>query len=448
MRLTFIQPAVGHRAGEAYMRTWQMEPLPIATLAGITPPGVTLALHDDRMEAIPYDAPTDAVAMPVETYTATRAYQIASEYRRRGVPVVMGGFHATLVPEEAERYADAIVIGEGEGVWPRVIDDLRHRTLQRRYHGEKRPLSEIRVDRRLFAGKGYLPIGLVETGRGCPFACEFCAVSAFYKPSYRARPPEDVVKEIAAIKEKKRLFFFVSDNFAGDLQAGKPLLAELARLRIRWVTQMSIHAAHDEEFVAELHRAGCRGVLIGFESLNEANLRTMHKRFNTMRGGFRHALANLRRHRIGVYGTFIFGYEADTESSFDEAVAFATEERMYLAAFNHLVPFPGTALYRRLEDDGRLLYRAWWRDPGYRFNTVAFAPRRLTPRQIRDGCIGARRSFYRWSSIAHRSLGNTGDAFMFGNYFLANALQRHEVGQRDGYPLGDTTWHGKLLEVR
>jgi radical SAM superfamily enzyme YgiQ (UPF0313 family) len=448
MHLTLIQPAIGHRAGERYIRSWQMEPLPIATLTGLTPSDVALAFYDDRLERIPYDAPTDAVAIPVETYTAARAYQIASEYRRRGIPVVMGGFHATLVPGEVERYADAVVIGEAEGIWAQVADDLHHHTLQRRYHGERRPLAEMRVDRRLFAGKRYLPIGLLETGRGCAFGCEFCAVQTFFSRSYRTRPPEDVVHELAALKAGKRLFFFVDDNFAGDLKTGKPLLAELVPLGIRWVTQMSINAAHDEDFVSALHRAGCRGVLIGFESLDEANLKAMYKHFNTMHGGYRRALANLRRHGIAVYGTFIFGYEQDTESSFEDAVSFATEESMYIAAFNHITPFPGTPLYERLETEGRLRFEAWWRDPGYRYNTLPFVPRQLTPEQVREGCLSARRRFYRWRSIARRGLHNLRDPFMGRNFLLINAMHRGEIGQRDGYPLGDQTWHGRLLEVQ
>jgi radical SAM superfamily enzyme YgiQ (UPF0313 family) len=448
MRLTLIQPAIGHRAGERYIRSWQMEPLPIATLAGLTPPDVALAFHDDRLEAIPYDAPTDAVAIPIETYTAARAYQIASEYRQRGVPVVMGGFHASLVPGEVERHAEAVVTGEAEGVWARVVDDLRHGGLQRRYHGERRPLAEMRVDRRLFRGKRYLPIGLVETGRGCRFACEFCAVQVFFDRSYRARPATDVVRELMPLRKDRNLFFFVDDNFAGDLKSGKPLLGELERLRVRWVTQMSINAAHDEDFVAALRRAGCRGVLIGFESLNPANLQAMRKDFNGMGGGYRQALANLRRHRIAVYGTFIFGYEGDDEFSFGEAVRFATEQDMYIAAFNHLTPFPGTPLYQRLRDAGRLRFEAWWLDPGYRYNTLPFVPQGLTAEQVRAGCIAARRRFYRWRSIVRRGLRQSGDAFMRRNFFLINAMHRGEVGQRDGYPLGDETWRGQMLEVQ
>jgi radical SAM superfamily enzyme YgiQ (UPF0313 family) len=448
MRLTFIHPAVGHRAGESYVRTWQMESLPIAVLAGLTPRDVDVAFFDDRMEAIDFDAPTDAVAIPIETYTAARAYQIASEYRRRRIPVVMGGFHATLVPDEVARYADAVVTGEAEGVWERVIDDLRHGTLQHRYHGEQQPLARMRVDRRLFRGKRYLPIGLVETGRGCRFPCEFCAIQTFYSRTYRCRPPEDVVAELKSLRAEKRVFFFVDDNFAGDLKAGKPLLAELARLDIRWITQMSIDAAHDEEFLAELHRAGCRGVLIGFESLDAKNLELMNKRFNTMHSGFRGALSNLRRHKIFVYGTFIFGYEHDTPRSFDEAVDFATEEGMYIAAFNHLTPFPGTPLYKRLQTEGRLRYEAWWLDPEYRYNALPFVPKSLTPEEVTAGCVSARRRFYGWPNIVRRSTRHMRDGFVFRNFFLVNALHRNEISQRNGYPLGDETWTGKLLEVQ
>jgi radical SAM superfamily enzyme YgiQ (UPF0313 family) len=448
MRLTFVHPAVGHRAGERYIRSWQMESLPVAVLAGLTPADVEMAFYDDRMEAIPFDEPTDAVAIPVETYTAARAYQIASEYRRRGVPAVMGGFHATLVPDEVSRYADSVVTGEAEGVWTEVVDDLRHGTLKRSYHGGQHPLAGIRVDRRLFRGKRYLPVGLIETGRGCRFPCEFCAIQTFFSRTYRCRPPEDVVAELESLKAEKRVFFFVDDNFAGDLKTGKPLLEELAKLDVRWITQMSIDAAHDEAFLDELHRAGCRGVLIGFESLDEENLRLMHKRFNTMKGGFRKALANLRRQRIFVYGTFIFGYDHDTAASFDEAVDFATQEGLYIAAFNHLTPFPGTPLYRRLQDEGRLRFAAWWLDPAYRYNALPFVPRSLSPEEVTAGCVSARRRFYGWPAILRRSTRHTSDGFVFRSFFLVNAMHRNEISQRDGYPLGDETWRGRLLEVQ
>jgi radical SAM superfamily enzyme YgiQ (UPF0313 family) len=366
------------------------------------------------------------------------------------VPVVVGGFHATLEPQEAARFAEAVVVGEAEGVWPEVLDDLRHHTLKRRYQGAARPsLDAIRVDRSIFRGKRYLPIGLVESGRGCRFPCEFCAIQSFFGRTHRQRPAERIVDEIRSIRGRAKLLFFVDDNFAGDLRSAKPLLEALAHENARWVTQMSINAAHDEEFLDLLARAGCVGVLIGFESLDEANLRAMKKRFNTMAGGYEKALANLRRHGIRVYATFIFGYESDTVKSFDEAVDFAIDQRFYIAAFNHLTPFPGTPLYGRLRSEGRLRFDAWWLDDRYRYNDVPFFPQRITPEEVTRRCVAARRRFYSWASILKRSLGpaNRSDGFMLRNFFPINFLHRGDVSRRNGYPLGDETWTGPLLEA-
>ena len=447
MRLTLVQPAIGHRIGEPYIRSWQMEPLPIATLAGLTPQDVALRFFDDRMEPVAYDEPTDAVAIPVETYTARRAYQIASEYRRRGVPVVLGGFHPSLMPDEAQRYGDAIVIGEAEGVWAELIDDLRHRSLKPRYVSPRGELGRIRVDRSPFRGKRYLPIGLIETGRGCRFPCEFCAIQTFFGRTHRPRPPGDVIEELHSLRGKNRILFFVDDNFAGDIRAGKALLLELATLDLRWITQLSINAAHDEEFVSLLARGGCRGVLIGFESLDAGNLRIMKKDFNLMKGGYVAALDNLRRHGIAVYGTFVFGYENDDVRSFDRAVDFALEEDMYIAAFNHLTPFPATPLYERLKREGRLRFEAWWLDPAYRYNELPYHPGKLSPAAVTQACVAARRRFYGWRSIFKRVRRNRSDFFMFRNYFPINFMHQREVSLRNGYPLGDESWRGPLLEV-
>ena len=442
MRLTFVQPAIGHRRGESYIRSWQMEPLPIAALAGLTPADVTVDFFDDRMEAIDFDRPTDAVAIPVETYTARRAYQIAAMYRSRGVPVVLGGFHPSLMPDEAQAHCDIVVVGEAEGVWPAIIDDLRHRTTRSRYVAERAKLADTRIDRAIFRGRRYLPIGLIESGRGCRFPCEFCAIQTFFARSYRQRPVAAVIDEVSSLRNEKRIFFFVDDNFAADLEAAREMLLALQPLGVRWITQLSINAAHDEEFVALLWRAGCRGVLIGFESLDAANLRTMRKGFNLMKGGYRAALANLRRQGIPVYGTFVFGYENDDASSFDRAVDFAIDESLYVAAFNHLTPFPGTPLYHRLEAAGRLRYDSWWLDPAYRYNELPFVPERLSPAAVTRGCVDARRRFYSWRSILGRSLRNRRDFFMWRNYFPINVMHRREISLRNGYPLGDETWTG------
>ena len=450
MRLTIIHPCIGRRPGQEYIRTWQMEPLPAATLAGLTPKDVAIKFYDDRMDDIPFDEPTDLVAISVETYTAKRAYQIATEYRRRKIPVVMGGFHAALCPDEVARHAEVVVIGEAELTWPQVIDDARHGTLKKFYRQEQRPsLTGLKPDRSVFRGKRYLPIGLVEAGRGCHFKCEFCAVQTVFDSTQTRRPVDDILAELRQLKDTKKLFFFVDDNITSNLAQAKEFFRALIPLQIRWVSQSSINAAHDEEFLALLARSGCQGVLIGFESLNPANLKAMNKSFNTMRGGFATALANLRRHRIRVYGTFIFGYDGDTPESFGPTVDFAQEHALYIAAFNHLTPFPGTPLYARLVQENRMLYEAWWLDDRYSYNRIPFQPKGMGPEELQQGCLAARRRFYSWPSILRRSLApvNRSNGFMWRNFYLINGLHRNDVSLRDHYPLGDEAWRGPILQA-
>jgi radical SAM superfamily enzyme YgiQ (UPF0313 family) len=450
MKVSLVQPAIGRRPGRAYLRTWQMEPLTLATLSALTPPGVEVELVDDRLEAISYGKPTDLVAMSVETYTARRAYQIASEYRRRGVPVVMGGFHPTLCADEVSEYADAVVVGSAEPVWERLLEDCARGRLEQFYRGSGCPARKgLRPDRSIFAGKRYLPVGLVEAGRGCRYQCEFCAIGAYYRGGSHWRPIGDVVSEMVEVARTRRLIFLVDDNIAADRERAKEFFRELDGRGVRWVGQCSIDAARDEEFLELLARSGCAGVLIGFESLDPNTLRSMNKNFNVA-AGYDEALRNLARHRIRIYGTFVFGYGADTPESFDRAVEFATRGGFYIAAFNHVVPFPGTPLYRRLEREGRLLYERWWLDDDYRFNDVAFRPESMSAAELRERCLAARRKFYSLPGILRRAFGraNRSDARMFWNFFPINILHRHEIGRRDGHPLGDRTWQGRLLKSR
>ena len=449
-RLTIIHPCIGRKRGQRYIRTWQMECLPAATLAGMTPKEWDIRFYDDRMEAIPFDEPTDLVAISVETYTARRAYQIASEYRRRGIPVVMGGFHATLCTQEVQRYAEAVVVGEAEAVWQDVLRDFRAGRLRRLYKGDGRPnLAGVRPDRSIFAGKRYLPIGLVEAGRGCHFKCDFCAIQAYFGSTQKRRPIEEILAEVQVVARQRKIVFFVDDNITSNMAEAKAFFRALAPLRIKWVSQASINAAHDEEFLQLIKASGCQALLIGFESLDPENLKDMNKAFNTMGGGFEVALANLRRHKIRLYPTFIFGYDHDTAASFQATVDFAKRHRFYIAAFNHLTPFPGTPLYKRLQQEGKLRYEAWWLDPAYRYNTLPFRPRGMAPEDVQAGCVQARASFYSWPSILRRWIDpvNRQLGMAFG-FLMINRMFRAEVRQRDGYPLGDEAWTGPLLEAK
>ena len=450
MRLTLIHPCIGRRTDQPYIRLWQMEPLPPATIAGLTPRGVDIRFYDDRMERIPYDEPTDLVAISVETYTAKRAYQIASEYRKRNVPVVMGGFHATLCPEEVSQYADSVVVGEAETLWETVLRDAERKTLQTYYCADSRPsLADIRPDRSIFVNKNYLPVGLVEAGRGCHFVCDFCAVQTVFGHSQSRRPSGDIFTELESLRDKP-LIFFVDDNITSNMDQAKEFFRELKKLKIRWVSQASVNAAHDEEFLQLIKESGCQGVLIGFESLNPDNLKKMNKGFNTMLGGYEKALANLRKYNIRLYITFVFGYDEDTQASFAQTVDFALQHKFYIAAFNHLTPFPGTPLYKRLEQEGRLLFEKWWLDEHYSYNMIPFQPAHMTPEELQRGCVEARAEFYNWSNIWQRGLDsvNRSSAAMWWQFYGINAMFRAEVRKRDFYPLGDASFRGDLLKVR
>ena len=228
----------------------------------------------------------------------------------------------------------------------------------------------------------------------------------------------------------------------------KEFYRALAPLGIRWISQASINAAHDEEFLDLIARSGCQGVLIGFESLNRDTLKAMGKGFNQMGGGFEPAMANLRRHGLRVYGTFVFGYDNDTEQSFDAAVEFALHHKMFIAAFNHLTPFPGTPHYEDLKRLGRLLSETWWLDADYRYNNIAFQPQNFTPAELQAHCIAARRRFYAPRNILRRGYDrvNCATATSTALFMTSNLMIGREVPQRDLLPLGEAAWTGGILQ--
>ena len=448
-RVTIVHPCVGRHVGmKRYIRSWRMEPLPPAVIAALLPADVERCFYDDRLEPIPFDEPTDLVAISVETYTAKRCYQIASEYRRRGVPVVMGGFHATLCPDEVSRYCEAIVIGEAESVIAELVDDARRGRLKSTYYPADRPALTVTPDRSIFAGKRYLPIRLVEFSRGCRFKCDFCAITSFFDATHRHRDIDRVVAEVQQTRRRGQMFFFVDDNLTSNLAEAKALMRALIPLKIRWVSQTAINVAHDPEALDLMKRSGCQGVLVGFESLDRAGLKQMNKSFNLMKGGPEAAMENFRRHGLRIYGTFIFGYDHDTAETFTEAVDFAKSQAMFIAAFNHITPFPGTPLHDRMEREGRLTYDPWWLDERYRYNMIPFEPAMMPADELAARCLEARRDFYSWSSIAQRGLHRVHrrDPWMLANFVAINAMHQADVEGRNGLPLGDANWSGPLVE--
>lgn len=433
MRITFVRPNMyAGRSGDA------MEPLSFAILKSLTPPDVETVLYDERLEPIPYDEPTDLVGLTVETYTARRAYQIATEYRRRGVNVVMGGYHPTFLPDEALEFADAVVEGDAEGAWERVVADARRGHLRRRYRQDGfASLEGSRPDRSIFEGKRYAPMALIQYGRGCRYNCDFCSIRAFYGSSVRQRPVTAVVDEIERVG--RRHVFFVDDNLFVDPPKARELFEALVPLKITWSCQLTIDVVDHPDLVRAMARSGCLTALIGFESLTPTNLAQMRKGWNLKHGGYEHSIRVLQDAGIMLYGTFVFGYDHDTVDAFDATVEFAVRNRFCLANFNPLTPTPGAPLFERLRRENRLIHDRWWLAPDYRYGEATFHPRGMTAPELTAGCYRARTRFNTYGSMLRRALDRRTTLRSprhLAVYVLANVISRREIHAKQGRPLG------------
>ncbi len=440
MKLTLIKPNIGRMEHSLYVDEGRMEPLQLGVLAALAPPDVEVALYDDRMEEIPYDEPTDLVGITVETYTARRAYEISAEYRRRGVKVLLGGFQPTLIPEECAPHADSIYIGDGEFLFRQAVEDARQGRLKPVYRADVGiPQPHTLTRRDLFRKKGYLPVTLMQFSRGCRFPCTFCAVTVFFDRKQYVRDVAEVVQEIE--QQERKLIFFVDDNIASDHEALKTLCRALIPLRIRWVSQGSIDMAHDGELMDLMVRSGCLGHVIGFESLDPGNLRDMKKAPN-LPGYTRYEreLKVIRDHGLQLWAAFTLGHDHDTRESIAETLQFALENRFCFAAFNILVPYPNTPLYRKLEAEGRLLYDGkWWLHPDYRFNYASFRPRHMSPDELTEACFAARARFNSIPSIVSRMFDfktNLRSPARLGVYLGYNPIFRKEVFKKHGMKFG------------
>jgi radical SAM superfamily enzyme YgiQ (UPF0313 family) len=424
-----------------------LEPLVFAILAGLTPPDVERVLYDDRIETIPFDEPTDLAVLTVETFTARRAYQIATQYHRRAVPVVMGGHHPTLQPQEALQFATSIVVGDAEGVWGDVIEDARKGSLRRIYENRYPSLDGLRLDRSVFEGKRYRPMLLVQFGRGCRFACDFCSVDAFYGNNTRQRPIRQVIEEIEQTEGKNVVF--TDDNLFVDASTARELFSALKPLGIRWACQASLDIAADRELVRLMAQSGCMSVTVGFESLIEENLKQMRKSWNRAYGIYEELVEVFHSHGIMVYGTFVFGYDHDTVDSFKISLDLALHSRLFLANFNPLTPTPGTPLYERLRREGRLIHDPWWLHPDYRYGQSMFHPRQMTAEQLANGCYWARTQFNKYSCILQRAFNFQANCRNLRNasiYLTANLINRREMHRKQGLPLGDGSELKSLFE--
>ena len=441
MKITFIKPNIGRREHSLYVDEGRMEPLMLAVLAGLTPPDVEVVLHDDRMEAIPYDDPTDLAAITVETYTARRAYEIAAEYRQRGVPVILGGMHATLLPEEAEQHADSIFLGDAETLWERVVEDARHGKLQPRYQAPPgvAQIGGVLPRRDLFRGKGYLPLSLMQFSRGCRFACSFCAVSRYFDKKHYLRRIDEVLTEIEA--QDRKMLFFIDDNIASDREPLRELCRALIPMKVNWISQASLDVTQDAELMKLMAESGAIGHVMGFESITQQSLREARKAPNLPGfSGYRREIEVLREHGMQTWAAFTLGYDHDTYDSILETMEFALANKFTFGAFNILMPYPNTPLYHSLSAQGRLLYDGkWWLHPEYRFNQAAFKPKNMTPDALTEACHAARKKFNRVSSLVYRfsdTRTNLRSLWRARQYWRYTTLFRREVYRKHGMRFG------------
>ena len=318
-----------------------------------------MSITDENIAAVDLHKDVDLVGITTVTQTANRAYEIADSYRARGIKVVLGGIHASMLPGEAAQHADAVVIGEAEESWPALIEDFKSNCLKSVYKNGKWPaLVNVPVPRRdLFDSKAYLVPQTIVATRGCPHNCDFCSVTTFMGHTYRCRPVEEVLREIETLDTSKPIVF-LDDNITGNPKFAKELFRALIPYNITWAGQCSAAIAKDEELLKLAAASGCLILLIGFESISPANLASVGKKAQSI-DEYETAIRKIHSHGIAIHGCFIFGFDQDDSGVFKRTVRFARKMKLESAQFSFLRPYPGTTLYESMDSAGRILTKDW-----------------------------------------------------------------------------------------
>jgi len=356
-------------------------------------------LHiDEAVTPIDFNAQADLVGITFHTPSAQHAYDVATRFRQRGVTVVLGGPHVTLMPDEAQKHADVIFIGEAEADWPRFLAEFETEHYSRRYSCAEPPALDHAPNSRhdLFHRRDHTAGALFAT-RGCVHRCDFCTLAVMYKSHLRRRPVEVVANEYGSFGGKVLILW--DDNIAGDIRYAKTLFRALAPYRKWWSCQATVDAARDDEFLNLAARSGCKQLFIGFESVSQASVNEVSKGFNRVEK-YAQAIERIHSHGIAVQAGIVFGFDHDTEAVFEETLDFLEQSGVQNATFNILTPFPGTRLHQRFEAEGRILTRDWSKYNGR--TDVVFKPRHMSPEVLLDGFRYANARFYSWASISRR----------------------------------------------
>jgi len=392
--LLLVYPST-HKLG--WVRYFQLPSLSLKQVAAATPLSWKVTLADELHDTIPVDGNFTLVGITAMTHQATRAYEIADAFRKRGIPVVLGGIHPTVLPEEALSHADAVVIGEAEPVWETLLDDLLQGKLQQTYRAPLPGGSRLSIPwtrREIFDGKRYLTTQTLQASRGCPYDCPFCIVTPYFGNSFRYRDPDEIEAELQSFD--KKLVIFLDDNILGDPERAKPILERMKGRNLRWAGQANLRFAEDPELVQLVADSGCVGIFVGIESV--AGLHANHPK--TANGSSQADLIKrIRDAGIVLEASIIFGFDDHDESIFEKTVRFLQETSPSLPTFNLLTPYPGTALFTQFDVEGRLLHKDWKR---YNHSEVVFRPKLMTPERLYQGWLEARQEAYSWPSIFSR----------------------------------------------
>ncbi len=386
MKIKFIYPEWGNFP--LYYRRFIHTLGPI-TVAALTPPDIDVSLTDERMETIDFDDPTDLVSISAMTCQARRAYDIADTYRAKGVPVVMGGIHPSLSPEESAEHADAVVVGEAEGTWENLVRDFRAGDMKKFYKCVERPkMEEVAWPRRdLLEGKGYIPMRSIQVSRGCPVNCEFCSVPGLYGTAYRGRPVREALAELEKMPE---YIFFVDDNFHLAKRRTYELFDGMAGMGKKWTGLAPLNVAQDGEYLKRLVASGCWLMYVDVGPWMSAS-------FGERRAGFTTAekhLENIARlHDAGIklIASFVFGYDYDDKGVFERTVDFAKKTGIEECEFLILTPYPNTRLHAKLEAEGRIFDRDL---SNYTTTKTVYKPKLMTPEELYEGYLFAWKEFY------------------------------------------------------
>ena len=396
-------PLYRHRGG-IFRKSLRYPPLTLPTLAALIPNEIEheLSLYDEGIEDIPLDIDVDLVGITVITGTSKRAYEISASFRQRGIKVVMGGPHVTLAPDDAQPHADAIVVGYAEDTWPELLRDFVGGNLKPRY--DQAP--DLSLAGRPWARRDLMPAGryarthVFEATRGCTHRCDFCVVPFAWGRKPYQKPVGEVVDEIRSTGATRAIF--IDLNLVADPDYARELFTALTPLNIQWAGLATSLLARDEELLDLCARSGCRGLLVGFESISDNALKDVHKGFNTpeLYGEW---IRRFHDAGIAINGTFVFGLDSDTRAVFDQTADFVIEHGIDLPRFAILTPFPGTALYQRLQSEGRIVTRDWELYDGQH---VVYQPHLVSATTLLEQTEWAWKQTYSYRSITKRLLGS------------------------------------------